>query len=123
MIRQPEITEAGVERMVRAFYGRALVDPVLGPVFHTAIDDFEPHLATITDFWCAVMLGARRYQGNALAPHRKHPLEPAMFDRWLALWGETADDLFAPSAADALKGRAQRIAESLKLGLFFKPIL
>lgn len=122
MDRYADIDEISLGRQVRDFYARALTDPVLGPVFHTAIDDFEPHLATITDFWCAVMLGTRRYQGNALAQHRKHPLEPPMFDRWLGLWGETADRLFEPEPADALKDRAAKIAESLKLGLFFRPI-
>ena len=122
MDRHAEITEISLGRQVREFYGRALADRVLGPVFDSAIDDFEPHLSTITDFWCAVMLGARRYQGNALAQHRKHPLEPAMFDRWLELWRQTADELFAPEPAQALKDRTERIAESLKLGLFFRPI-
>ena len=42
---------------------------------------------------------------------------------WLALWHETAAEIFAPAAAAQLSAKAGRIAESLKLGLFFRPEL
>jgi hemoglobin len=43
-----------------------------------------------------------------------------MFDRWLALWRETAREVLDESGAFAVETKAERIAESLQLGMFFK---
>ena len=43
-----------------------------------------------------------------------------MFDRWLAIWAATTDELMPPAAAAALQAKAARIAESLQLALFFR---
>ncbi len=43
-----------------------------------------------------------------------------LFDRWLALWRETTSELLTASVAAQLQAKAERIAESLKLGLFFR---
>ena len=111
------IDEASIERLVRRFYGRARVDPMIGPVFEAAITDWEPHIVRIVDFWSSMMLGTGRYKGSPFAAHMPLPIAPAFFDRWLALWRETTAELFAPEAAEVFNGRAERIAESLKLGL------
>jgi truncated hemoglobin YjbI len=44
-LRRSEITEAGLGEQVERFYGRARLDPVLGPVFDRAITDWPPHIA------------------------------------------------------------------------------
>jgi hemoglobin len=44
-----------------------------------------------------------------------------MFGNWLDLFEATAKDLFVPEAADRFVSAARRIAESLKLALFFRP--
>jgi len=56
-----------------------------------------------------------------MAAHLKLPIEPQFFERWLALWRETATELFAPDLALQFKAKAERIAESLKLALFYRP--
>ena len=109
--------------MVDLFYGRVRRDPLLGPVFARVIGttdaDWARHLARLADFWSSVMLRTGRYQGDPFSVHRQLPdLEPAMFDRWLALFGETCAEVFEPGAADAFRGRAERIARSLRMGLF-----
>lgn len=116
----PGLTEDAIAQQIVAFYDKARVDDLLGPVFAVIID-WPPHIDRITAFWTRTLLGIGRYDGNPLAEHRKHPLTPPMFERWLALWGETADSLFEPEAAAVLKERAARIGESLSLGLFFRP--
>jgi hemoglobin len=121
MARFEEITEASLAAQVRAFYGEARKDPVLGPVFEAAVADWEAHFETLTRFWASVMLGVRSYRGDPMAAHKAHAIEPGFFDRWLALWGRTADALFAPGPAAALKERAAMIGRSLKLALFFRP--
>jgi hemoglobin len=51
----------------------------------------------------------------------KLPIEPHFFERWLALWQETAGEVFAPEQAAVFRDKANRIAESLKLALFYRP--
>lgn len=113
-----DLTQATIEEQIARFYARARNDDLLGPVFAAAITDWPPHIARITAFWSRTLLGIGNYDGNALAEHRKHPLTPEMFPRWLMLWGRTADELFE---AQVLKDRAARIGESLSQGLFFRP--
>jgi hemoglobin len=43
-----------------------------------------------------------------------------MFDRWLALWTEVTEELLPQPTAAALQLKAARIAESLKLALYFR---
>src|ERR1700710_1913835 len=45
------ITEAMIERLVRAFYDKVRADPVLGPIFAARIDNWEPHLQQMFAFW------------------------------------------------------------------------
>jgi hemoglobin len=57
-----------------------------------------------------------------VAAHRKlEGVEPAMFERWLALFEETCGELFTDDLADAFRIKAARIAESLKLAMFYRP--
>jgi hemoglobin len=116
----PEITEAALARLVATFYARVRKDPLIGPVFNGAVDDWDAHLEKLTDFWSSVMLTTGRYKGNPFGEHQKHPLTPQMFDRWLSLWGQTVGELFGPEAAGQLRDRAGRIGASLQQGLFFR---
>ncbi len=116
-----EVTEQAIAVLVDRFYGKVRRDPVIGPVFNNAIDDWDDHLAKLRAFWSSVMLTSGRYKGNPLAMHMKQPIEPPFFDHWLALWRETVTELFAPEIAARFAEKAERIGESLKLGLFFRP--
>jgi hemoglobin len=116
-----DITELAIAALTERFYSKARRDPMIGPVFNAAVEDWDAHLRTLRDFWSSVMLTAGRYKGNPVAAHVKHPIEPAFFNRWLALWRETAVELFAPPIAERFRDKAERIAESLKLALFFRP--
>src|SRR5207245_7909836 len=113
------ITEPAIAALVGRFYGKARCDPVIGPVFDAAVQDWDDHLRKLCDFWSSVMLTTGRYKGNPMAAHIKQPIEPAFFERWLMLWRETAGEPFAPAIAERFRARAERIAESLKLALFF----
>jgi len=117
----PTLDEAALPGLVDRFYARVRQDPEIGPVFNAAIEDWDVHLEKLAAFWSSVMLTTGRYKGNPFAAHLKHPLTPAMFERWLALWGETVDEMFAPEIAVQFRAKAQRIAESLQLGMFFRP--
>ena len=117
-----QIDEAGLERLVHAFYARVREDALLGPIFNRAIADWPEHLAKLHAFWSSVMLTSGRYKGQPVPAHQKHreSITPELFDRWLALWGRTARELMTPAAAQALEAKAARIAESLQLAMFFR---
>ena len=116
-------TEDAIRCLVDRFYARVRRDPVLGPVFARAIGESEEawsrHLARLADFWSSLMLASGRYHGDPFSAHLRLPnLEPAMFDRWLTLFGDTCAELFEPEVADAFRERAARVARSLRMGLF-----
>jgi len=68
------------------------------------------------------MLTTGRYKGNPLAVHvRVQGLEAGMFARWLALFRATAEELFPAELAASFREKSERIAESLQLGLFYRP--
>jgi hemoglobin len=121
MTLSPTIDEAVLPDLVDRFYARVRQDPEIGPVFNAAIEDWDVHLEKLAAFWSSVMLTSGRYKGNPFAAHVKHPLTPAMFERWLALWGQTVDEMFEPVVAAQFRAKAQRIAESLQFGMFFRP--
>ena len=120
---QPPITEAQIASLVEGFYAAIRRDAVLAPVFLARIGEdeaaWEAHRAVLRRFWSAIMRRSGAYQGNPFAAHLHLPgLTPAMFDRWLALFGATCDELFPPEMAAAFRERAGRIARSLRMGIF-----
>ncbi len=115
------VTEHHIATLVPAFYARIRTDEVLGPIFNGAIHDWPYHLDKLQAFWSSVMLTSGRYKGQPMVAHVRH--EPHMttenFARWLTLWGETATELLPPEEAAAFREKADRIAESLLLGVQF----
>lgn len=122
MIQDDQIDEAALERLIPAFYDRVRADAEIGPLFNAAVNDWAVHLDKLVAFWSSVMLTSGRYKGSPMAAHLEHKaaITPAMFDRWLAIWADTTNEMMAPAAAAALQAKAARIAESLQLALFFR---
>ncbi|MDQ6750390.1 MAG: group III truncated hemoglobin [Actinomycetota bacterium] len=120
-------TRADCERLVRSFYGRALEDPIIGWIFvDVAKLDVEAHVPQIASFWETILLGAHSYAGGAFAPHaalhRKVRLRGGHFERWLALWRATVDELFAGERAELAKSHAQRVAQAFHRRLEDLPV-
>jgi hemoglobin len=118
-----EITEENIRLLVDAFYVKVRVDSALGPIFARAIPgDWQPHLEKMVAFWSSVMLTSGRYKGNPVGKHLVIPgMTPELFTRWLSLFDATCRELFDENARAAFRGKAERIAESLKLALFYRP--
>lgn len=116
------ISEEQLADLVDRFYAKVREDEVLGPVFNTAVADWPEHLDKLSAFWSSVMLTTGRYKGNPMMMHLKHVarIRPAMFERWLELWRETAREVLDEKGSAAVAAKAERIAESLQLGMFFK---
>jgi hemoglobin len=112
-----EIDEASIERLVREFYSRAREDALLGPIFSSAVADWDHHIAKIADFWSSIMLRTGRYDGRPMRPHLLLPLTGGHFDRWLTLFEQTAREVFAGAAAEAFLARARLIADSFEMGI------
>ncbi len=119
-------TRDDVERLVRTFYGRALTDEIIGWLFTDVAElDLEAHVPRITAFWETVLLGAQSYAGGAFRPHaalhRRAGLRGGHFARWLALWRQTIDELFAGPRAEQAKAHADRVAAAFSERLGVHP--
>ena len=116
------ISEESLKLLVDSFYAKVREDALIGPVFNRAIDDWPEHLDKLQAFWSSVMLTSGRYKGRPLPAHVRHAdsISAASFERWLALWRETTDELLDPASAAALQEKAGWIAESLSLGIAFQ---
>ena len=115
------ITEDSLAALVEAFYARVRADALLGPIFNGAIGNWPEHLDKLQSFWSSVMLTTGRYKGKPLPAHVRHAdaITPETFARWLSLWRQTTGELLAPAPAAAMQDKAERIAESLMLGIRF----
>lgn len=115
------ITEEGIARLVPLFYERVRADPVLGPIFNGAIEDWDLHLGKLQAFWSSVMLTSGRYKGQPMVAHLRHAerMTRTNFQRWLGLWKTVTEEIMPPEAATEFQLKADRIAESLQLGLQF----
>lgn len=111
------LDEAVLDRLVRRFYGRVRQDPVLGPVFADVIDDWEPHLERMVAFWSSVALMTGRYHGRPMQKHAPLPIGEEHFDRWLALFRDTAREVCPPQGADHVVAAAERIALAMQSSL------
>ena len=122
-MRIDQISEDGIRRLVDAFYDKVRADAIsLRSSIAQSPAIGLSHLATMRDFWSSVMLTSGRYKGNPVAAHlRIEGMEPQLFDRWLELFDQTCGELFDDNVADAFRAKAIRIAESLKLALFYRP--
>lgn len=113
-------SRADIERLVQAFYDKARIDPLIGPLFtrHFTIN-WEHHLAVMYDFWENTLFFTGTYIGNPILTHRalhaRHPLSDEAFNQWVALFTATVDELFEGEKALLAKQRALSIATVMKI--------
>lgn len=108
-----------IVRLVDTFYERVRGDDVIGPVFNdVARVDWAVHLPKMYDFWDSVLFGRSGFKGDPLRVHvalaRRTPMGSRQFDRWVALFSATVDELFGGPVADLAKLRASRIAVTMQ---------
>jgi hemoglobin len=114
------LDEAMIRAVVDRFYADARRDPVIGPVFNRVIapEAWPQHLATITDFWSSMLLGTGRYAGRPMPKHMAIPeLSDAHFQRWLALFRRTVEELCPPDIATLFVERSERIGNSFRMNI------
>ena len=111
-------TQDDIRWLIDAFYTLVRRDELLGPVFAARIPagHWPAHLDTMTRFWTAALLAqAAGYRGNPGAKHLDLPIEKAHFTRWLLLFGQTVDALFAGVNAAEIKVRARKMGEMFQV--------
>ena len=118
----PQPIPAGLDEnqlatLVDRFYDKVRADPLLGPVFDALVDDWDAHKVLMTSFWSTVALRTGHYRGNPLAKHQPLPIGVAHFQRWLALWRETAGEVLDEESAALMTGYAERIGYGMRVGM------
>lgn len=112
------VSEETIRRQVHTFYARVRQDPVLGPVFNEAVEDWDEHLDKLCDFWSSVLLATGRFKGSPMAAHALRPaIRDEHFAYWLDLFARTAEEVCPPAAAALFAETSLRIGRSLRLGL------
>ncbi len=128
MIKKELDTREDVYLLVSSFYTKVRKDNLLGPIFNTAIKDWDEHLDRLTTFWETSLFMTRKleqkYIGNPMEAHVKvdrdnnHSITELHFGVWLNLWYQTIDELFVGEYADIAKRRARKMGTFLHLKIF-----
>lgn len=121
-------TREDVYLLVSSFYTKVRKNDLLGPIFNTAIKDWDEHLDRLTTFWETSLFMTRKleqkYIGNPMEAHVKvdrdnnHSITELHFGVWLNLWYQTIDELFVGEYADVAKRRARKMGTFLHLKIF-----
>lgn len=109
-----------IDLLMHEFYSRALVDEQIGYIFEIAELDLDHHLPIIGDFWETMLFRTGDYGRHGRNPlmvhgelHQRTPLLFEHFERWLEIFSESVDKLFAGERADFIKMRANAIANRM----------
>ena len=116
------ITEPEISILVDTFYAKVRLDPDIGPIFNAIVDDWPYHLALLKDFWSTVLLTTGRYKGDPMMKHLQLPLDPEHFERWLALFAETAHEVLPPDHAATVIAKSHRIAQNFEAGMLHQQL-
>lgn len=109
-------------KIVHRFYATVRADAVLGPIFEAKLAGrWDMHLSKMVDFWTSVTMQTGAYSGRPHAAHAGLGLTAEHFTRWLALFAQTVDSCCTGYASALFYDRAQRIADSLQIGLNIGP--
>lgn len=114
------ISEPLIRTVILSFYEKVRSDPLLGPIFEAAIgDDWDHHIERIILFWLTATGLQRGYEGRNFMPaHLRHSsIHTDQLPRWLELFRQTAGEHCSPEPARALVDIAERMAQTLEIGL------
>ncbi len=96
-----------IKLLVDKFYGKAMQDELLGPIFHHAVKDWDAHMPRMYSFWGTLLIGEMSYHGSPFGVHRGAGLVKQHFDTWVKLFSETVDENFIGPTAESAKNFAR----------------
>jgi hemoglobin len=114
------LSEPLFRKVIWFFYEKVRRDPLLSPVFEEAIgDDWDPHIERIMLFWLTATGVQRGYEDRNFMPaHLRHAsVRAELLPRWLELFRQTTEEHCEPEPARALVDIAERMAQTLEIGL------
>ena len=114
------ISQFEIDALVDAFYLKVRKDTTIGPIFDGTVKDWPRHLILLKNFWSTVLLTTSAYRGDPLATHLKLSLDREHFERWLALFAETATEVLSPHHAALVTRKSEQIAKNFQLALAYK---
>ena len=121
MNRQDILSLEDVKHLVNSFYGKVREDETLAPIFNERIGNRWPeHLEKMYRFWQTVLLDEHTYFGAPFPPHASLPVQHLHFEKWLALFHKTVDELFVGQIAEEAKWRGNRMAEMFELKMEYR---
>ena len=98
--------------LITKFYDRLLVDEHISHFFTEL--DLEKHIPHVADFWAFILIDRPGYANNMMTAHAKLELKASDFERWLALFHESINDLFEGEKANLAIERSKLIAWTMK---------
>ena len=117
-------TTADLIFLMETFYSKALADEQIGHFFtKVAPLNMQTHITLIVSFWESVLFDKAGYKGNVMEVHQHlhqlSPFIPAHFDRWVQIFKETVNALFAGVNTEKILQRAESIATVMKIKLAY----
>ncbi len=106
------LTIEDVKLLVDSFYGKIRKDDLLAPIFNERIGDrWSQHLEKMYKFWQTILLQEHTYFGSPFTPHAQLPVDHQHFEKWIAIFSATVDELFVGEKAIEAKWRGAKMAE------------
>ena len=110
-------TRADLRLLIDTFYDSVLNDPLMRPVFEDSLPHWNHHKERVVNFWENWLFQTGSYDGGMMwkhsARHQTQPMTTERFERWLAYWMTTVDQLFAGENAEFVKTKALEIGKVL----------
>lgn len=106
-----------IEVIVNNFYEKVRNDDLIGYMFDRV--NWDEHLQTMYNFWDNVLFYTGNYSGNPMIKHQmahqRYPMSKIHFERWIAIFYATVDQIFEGKNATLIKERAKNIATIMEL--------
>ena len=124
MTKNDITNRSDIYTLVSQFYSKVKSNTILGPIFNTAIQDWDKHIEQLTTFWQSSLFLNTKYTGNPIKTHitvdqnNQNNLTQMHFGIWLNLWLETIDQLYTGPIANTAKNKARKMSSFIFLKIF-----
>jgi hemoglobin len=111
-----------IVQLLNLFYSKAFKDELIGYFFTEVVPlDLETHIPVIADFWEAIVFNTQDYRKNVMQVHQHinqlSAIKKEHLDRWVSLFTQTVEELFAGAKAELMKQRARSVATLMDIKL------